>query len=373
MVRPVGGLLRSRHAMASNDPGWMSGPEAGAAPAQTGAPQAGGGSGVATDRGPMIRAAFKVAHIGLPALMVYTALSDFMHNSGNQTWFIATYIMLFAAMLATFEVAQIRNCGPVTMVLRENFGFLFRPLSKAIFIIFLAFLEFGLDTGGGDSNDIGILCGCLLIVDGASTCRCVGVSRVPPPTADAACASAAPSATPNAPRRPAAGGALCAGMCPVVSSHTRFFSHFGLCSCRSRRMFLALVLLGLRRTQGLCMLSSWSPNRTLSSTRSPRKCIRRPRRRGAATESRERIRRRVSCRRTNRPRVLSSGGSPLSVSAVRAAVRGPQCFGPPPASCARAARPRRCSVGAQNTYIISRVESSGSAAGVPPPQRRCLW
>ena len=149
------------------DPDWMS---AGGPPAQEAAPAAPASSrGVGPDKKAAIaRVAFKCFHMSLAVFMAWTAIEDYMHlrwaSTTSGTFFIATYVLFFAALLFSFETLLIRPCPPIDRVYRANFGFLYRPLSKALFFIFLAFLEFGLETGNG--NIWGIVCGALLIADG---------------------------------------------------------------------------------------------------------------------------------------------------------------------------------------------------------------
>ena len=85
-------------------------------------------------------------------------------GSSEETWFIAVYVLIFAALLFTFEVQTMKPCPAIQRQLRANFGFLYRPFSKAAFLIFVAFLEFGLDTG--EDNAWGIVCGVFLIAYG---------------------------------------------------------------------------------------------------------------------------------------------------------------------------------------------------------------
>ena len=53
--------------------------------------------------------------------------------------------------------------GFVERVMRANFGFLFKPIGKGLFIIFIAFLNFGL----GGTNNLGLATGICLCIVGA--------------------------------------------------------------------------------------------------------------------------------------------------------------------------------------------------------------
>ena len=58
--------------------------------------------------------------------------------------FVCVYMMLFAMILFLYEAIWWRNVGWVARGLRKNFGFLFGIKGKAFFILFIAFLNFGL-------------------------------------------------------------------------------------------------------------------------------------------------------------------------------------------------------------------------------------
>ena len=53
---------------------------------------------------------------------------------------------MFAAILFLFETIQIRPCDLPQKIYKRNFGFLYGIKGKAIFMIFIAFLNFGLSS-----------------------------------------------------------------------------------------------------------------------------------------------------------------------------------------------------------------------------------
>mmetsp|Transcript_6035 Transcript_6035/g.8539 ORF Transcript_6035/g.8539 Transcript_6035/m.8539 type:complete len:158 (+) Transcript_6035:34-507(+) len=108
--------------------------------------------------------AFRSFHIGLAAFMCVAAVdaleneSDFDHTD---IIFVAAYVFLFAVILAVFEISQFFNpFPPLHALYRQNFGFIFKPISKGVFIIFIGFLQFGL------KNTFGLACGIISIADG---------------------------------------------------------------------------------------------------------------------------------------------------------------------------------------------------------------
>lgn len=109
---------------------------------------------------------FRVVNIGLCVFMAAVAVLSilgFGNVNGNQLseFFVALYLMLFAATWFTFEVMQIQPVDYIIHHLKRNFGFLFHPIGKALFIIFVAFLNFGVQ-----DDTLGIACGVLCIADG---------------------------------------------------------------------------------------------------------------------------------------------------------------------------------------------------------------
>mmetsp|Transcript_26602 Transcript_26602/g.39529 ORF Transcript_26602/g.39529 Transcript_26602/m.39529 type:complete len:195 (+) Transcript_26602:47-631(+) len=89
----------------------------------------------------------KIATVFLCCLMAVTACMgvasvDGIDDSGEIM--VAIYMIIFAAILALFEVIQIKPCESIDHVYRRNFGFLYGTKGKAFFIIFVAFLSFGL-------------------------------------------------------------------------------------------------------------------------------------------------------------------------------------------------------------------------------------
>lgn len=58
--------------------------------------------------------------------------------------FVCSYMIFFSTLLFTFEAMQSQPIVWLDHMLRRNFGFLYQPLGKALFDIFLAFLCLGL-------------------------------------------------------------------------------------------------------------------------------------------------------------------------------------------------------------------------------------
>ena len=91
--------------------------------------------------------------------MMITALIGFSDlGIGNMgRFFVALYMLFFSILLIVFEVVQIKHHESIDFMYKRNFGFLYDPKAKAFFIIFIAFLSFGLDQPEGLSIATGVL------------------------------------------------------------------------------------------------------------------------------------------------------------------------------------------------------------------------
>jgi len=94
----------------------------------------------ASDSGKILWVAigFRVFHIGLCAFMCVAAVDTLAGNlSINDTdeIFIAAYVFLFAVILAVFEISQFKPLPAIEDVYTANFGFIYKPISKGVFII----------------------------------------------------------------------------------------------------------------------------------------------------------------------------------------------------------------------------------------------
>mmetsp|Transcript_10904 Transcript_10904/g.17757 ORF Transcript_10904/g.17757 Transcript_10904/m.17757 type:complete len:185 (-) Transcript_10904:873-1427(-) len=83
----------------------------------------------------------------LCVLIAATAVIGIESINGVETSgkiFVATYMLFFSSLLFMFELMDIRPIEWVDHMLRRNFGFLYGTMGKSLFIIFIAFLCFGL-------------------------------------------------------------------------------------------------------------------------------------------------------------------------------------------------------------------------------------
>mmetsp|Transcript_25565 Transcript_25565/g.78813 ORF Transcript_25565/g.78813 Transcript_25565/m.78813 type:complete len:166 (-) Transcript_25565:67-564(-) len=146
------------------DPYWQSDAPAAGMPSTNYAPP-----GAAADEGSrpgLVATGFRVINVGLCAMMAATGVLSLMgFGSVNENQLsgavLSLYLLLFSATWFSFEASQVRPCDAVVVQLKRNFGFLFHPLGKSSFIIFCAFLNFGVQ-----ASTLGLATGILCIADG---------------------------------------------------------------------------------------------------------------------------------------------------------------------------------------------------------------
>jgi hypothetical protein len=64
--------------------------------------------------------------------------------------FLATYMILFATLLFTYELMWWAPMPAINRTLRKNFGFMYGLKGKGLYMIFVAFLCIGLKNEGND-------------------------------------------------------------------------------------------------------------------------------------------------------------------------------------------------------------------------------
>lgn len=102
----------------------------------------------------------KVVTMGLCLLMAFTSLvglSSIKDFSATGEIFVAVYMLFFSGLLFLFETVQIKSLEILDNLFRRNFGFLYNTMGKSLFIIFIAFLSFGL----GEPLTLSFICGFL--------------------------------------------------------------------------------------------------------------------------------------------------------------------------------------------------------------------
>lgn len=144
-------------------PGADGGPPPGAYPGAAAEPSAEEG----TTKKSLVQWALRTIIIGMTIMMAAAGALSLasLSTSDNAVsdFFVGLYVILFAAILFVHEINQVFPVATIDQILRKNFGFLFKALGKGAFILFIAFLNFGLST----DNDLGLATGICLCIVGA--------------------------------------------------------------------------------------------------------------------------------------------------------------------------------------------------------------
>jgi hypothetical protein len=98
----------------------------------------------------------RITMILISTLMIITAWYNIASSSSSKvaTSFIALYVFFFSIMICCQEIA-LRQAA---VFIVQNFGFMYNPVGRMIFILFVSFLCFSLST-------MGIVCFSLLITE----------------------------------------------------------------------------------------------------------------------------------------------------------------------------------------------------------------
>lgn len=87
----------------------------------------------------------RVAMIVVSTLCIITAFYNLANTSNTvATNFLAVYVFFFSTLVCCYEIAV----KQVVLIIVSNFGFLYNPIGRTIFICFLAVLLFQLSTMG---------------------------------------------------------------------------------------------------------------------------------------------------------------------------------------------------------------------------------
>ena len=85
----------------------------------------------------VVNSTVRLLNIGIAFMMAFTgALGVGSAKSASDTGnvFVGIYMVLFGAILFTFETVQIRPCGPLDDFYKKNFGFLYGNIGKSLYI-----------------------------------------------------------------------------------------------------------------------------------------------------------------------------------------------------------------------------------------------
>ncbi|CAM9372066.1 unnamed protein product [Ectocarpus sp. 13 AM-2016] len=104
-----------------------------------------------------MRFGFRVASLALGLMMIIAAFTELLNLSSFTTFFIALYNLLFAGVLILHESQGLIMCDGVDYTMRRYFGLVYGHMGRALFIIFIAFLNFALTDAGWFATFTGLL------------------------------------------------------------------------------------------------------------------------------------------------------------------------------------------------------------------------
>mmetsp|Transcript_35127 Transcript_35127/g.35765 ORF Transcript_35127/g.35765 Transcript_35127/m.35765 type:complete len:183 (-) Transcript_35127:154-702(-) len=95
----------------------------------------------------LVKGILLILNCGIAVMMSATGALGVGHaqsasDTGNV--FVGIYMILFASILFTFEIIQIRPCTSIDEFYKKNFGFLYGMIGKGLYTFFIAILSFGL-------------------------------------------------------------------------------------------------------------------------------------------------------------------------------------------------------------------------------------
>eukprot|EP00903_Cladosiphon_okamuranus_P019301 g17741.t1 len=109
-----------------------------------------------------VRLGFRVVSLCLGVMMVVSAFIELWNLSSFTRFFIALYNLLLSGVLMLYEGQGFVKCDEVDYNMRRYFGLLYGHLGRAVFIIFIAFLNFALT----DAGRVAVATGLLLLLLG---------------------------------------------------------------------------------------------------------------------------------------------------------------------------------------------------------------
>ena len=105
-------------------------------------------------------------NIGLAVLMGASGVLGLMSHLAPADMFVSVYMVLFALLFFVYEIMWWKSIDSITLLLRKNFGFLFGMKGKSIFIMFIAFLNFGLNASAEPAKSLGVATGVCFLLNG---------------------------------------------------------------------------------------------------------------------------------------------------------------------------------------------------------------
>ncbi len=87
---------------------------------------------------------------GYTAYLTLISVDNFNIKQTGQS-FVAAYMLIFGFILVIFEVSQITPCEWFNNWVKRGFGFLFGPIGKSCYLVFIGIMSFGLTKTTSDN------------------------------------------------------------------------------------------------------------------------------------------------------------------------------------------------------------------------------
>jgi hypothetical protein len=137
----------------ADQPSWMQSaappppPPPPPAAAGGGAAGAGGGSPPVTKLGDFTRNFLHLGNIGCCVMMAFSAVLGLftIADADITSFFLGIYMLVFAFILFMYELVRMSPFGSWDDLLRQQFGLVYGNQGRGLYLIFVGFLNFGLD------------------------------------------------------------------------------------------------------------------------------------------------------------------------------------------------------------------------------------
>lgn len=102
-----------------------------------------------TERSTMVQSSLSILNVAICGVMIYLGVKgilavEFSFASISEL-FVIFYMFVFSALLLAYEAMWWKGIKSINKLLRKNFGFLYGIKGKAVYLVFVAFLCFGLE------------------------------------------------------------------------------------------------------------------------------------------------------------------------------------------------------------------------------------
>mmetsp|Transcript_8353 Transcript_8353/g.14160 ORF Transcript_8353/g.14160 Transcript_8353/m.14160 type:complete len:179 (-) Transcript_8353:92-628(-) len=115
----------------------------------------------------LVQGVFSFLLFGTAILMAFTGTKAVIDtDSGDDigALFIGLYMFLFAVILFVYEVTCVKPIAVVDDFYSKNFGFLYGPVGKGLYLLFISIMAFGVADDDGNPTTNGIITGVITLL-----------------------------------------------------------------------------------------------------------------------------------------------------------------------------------------------------------------